>query len=58
MDKIPDICLTVEGKPQKTLKQENDPTGLQTRDLCVRGYDVTPQRWSDRFRYFILGNLF
>ena len=46
--KFPEICLTVEGKPQKNLNQKIDPTGDRTRDCYVRSIDVTPkpQRWS------------
>ena len=39
--KFPDIYL-VEGKPRKTLNQEIDSTGDQTRARCVSSNYVTP----------------
>ena len=46
--KFPDICLTVEGKPQKNLNQEIDPAGDRTRARCMKSNYVFPrlQRWS------------
>ena len=35
--KLPDICLTGEGKPQKTSPRKLVPTGDRTLARCVTG---------------------
>ena len=38
---LPDICLTCEEKPRKTLPRKLVPTGDRTRARCVTGAHAT-----------------
>ena len=38
---FPDICLTGEGKPRKTLPRKRVPTGDGTRARCLTGAHAT-----------------
>ena len=53
--KLPDICLTGEGKTQKTSPRKPVPTGDRTRARCVTGEhaDAWPTAVDPKARVFV-----